>query len=243
MILFFAPWVKAQGTVDIPFVFDEDDHFPVQTPSKPPTPKTPTKPASPKQPPSKPIKFNQPNPEQPNIGSNATEPLKVLEILPPPAPSVTIDLTDSKPQPVQPVKPAKPVNTRVQAIDIQKNTLWKNTTPGAVLAPAISDFTQDVRGFELEGFYLGMSIEEVLALVRENGYQVVSSKDTISKFRTSYYEGLCKNKGIRIPEKIRACISKMSKLNGTTYLSTMKVARPRTREYIEFSFTKCRSAI
>ena len=115
--------------------------------------------------------------------------------------------------------------------------MWDATTSGGIPVGGEIGALQDARGFELDGFYLGMSQEEVMALIRESGYKIVSSKKAISKFRTGYYESLCKNKGIIAPEKIRACISKMSQLNGTTYLSTLKVVLPRSRESIEFSFS------
>lgn len=238
MTLLFAANVWAQGVDDIPFLFDDDDHYTAPEPEKAETPApkvSPKKSAEPeqKQPASKPIKFNPPT-NQPNIGLDA-EPLNTLDILPPPAPRVTIDLTSPTPQ--QPIQPLKPINTRTQGIDILSNPLWDATVSDNMPATGEIGTLQNVRGFELEGFYLGMSPEEVLELIHENGYKIVSSRDAISKFRTGYYDSLCKSNGIRAPEKIRACIAKMSKLNGTTYLSSVKASRPRTHETIEFSFS------
>ncbi len=218
--LLFVPCVWAQVD-EIPFLFADETYTaaPKDITSKQ---KATTQNAS------KPIKFSKSNPDQPNLGSNASGPLNVLEVLPPPAPSLKIDLTDTD---IQPVQPQKPVNTRTQGIGISVNSEWNTDMTGG-----IADFP-DVRTFELEGFYLGMSPEEVLALAHENNYKVIASKDAVSKFRTGYYESLCKSYGIRAPEKIRACISKISNANRTSYLSSLKIARPKTREFIEFNFS------
>ena len=76
-----------------------------------------------------------------------------------------------------------------------------------------------------------------MQLANENRYKITSSKKAISKFRTSYYESLCKSRKIYLPADIRACINQMSQQNDTTYLSELKIARPQTREYMEFYFT------
>ena len=222
--LLFISCACAQGVDDIPFLFDEDDRPPVQAPIQPKV-----EPVIATTAPSKPIKFNKPQSDVPNIGTKA-EPLTKLTVTTPPLPEVSIDLTDPQPQPQ---KPVKPVNTRTQGIDILGNSSWNEVAPSA----GGIGYLSDVRGFELEGFYLGMSPEEVLALAHENNYKIVSSKDAISKFRTSYYEDICKKSGARAPEKIRECIAKISRLNDTSYLSTLKIARPKTREYIEFNFS------
>lgn len=235
--LFFVPFVCAQPVDDIPFLFDDDDHYSTKDTVQPTIPapiKPAPKPSQPVKPASKPIKFTPQN-NQPNIGSNA-KPLDTLELLPPPAPSVPIDLTSTEEQPIS-SKPTKPINRRTQGIDILPNSLENTTIPDYGSTTGEIGALQDVRGFDLEGFYLGMSREEALALIQENGYKIISSKEAVSKFRTSQYESQCKSRGIHAPEKIRACIAKISKLNNTTYLSTLKATRPRTRESIEFSFT------
>ncbi len=219
--------VHAQ-VVDIPLFGDEDDATEEVSQPKPVLKKVSTPSTNTSA--SKPIKLGNKNREKPNIGSNA-EPITQLEMVPPPLPSLTIDLASKQQQPIQ---HKVPVNMRTQAIDIQGSPLWNVSVNENLYS---SSRFSDVRGFELEGFYLGMTPEEVLALAQENNYKIISSKDTISKFRTAQYETFCKSRGIHVPEKIRACISKISRSNDTSYLSNLKIARPKTRDFIEFSFT------
>lgn len=229
-VLTTAYTVSAQAVDDIPLFFEEEDHY---TPAPAITkPKPVVKPVQ-TQPVSKPISLT-PNKNQPNIGRNA-QPLTQVGMLPPPAPNILVNLPQANQNIPQQTKPAKPINTRIQAINLPSN---KNIANNISFQPS-GDIGQieDVRGFELEGFYLGMTTDEVIQLANENRYKITSSKKAISKFRTSYYESLCKSRKIYLPADIRTCINQMSQQNDTTYLSELKISRPKTHEYMEFYFT------
>ncbi len=241
VVLFGINTAWAEAVDDIPLLFDEEDHY------VPPAPVVKTKkdikpvnkqsntviPSKVQASPIKPISFKQKNPEIPNIGRNA-EPLKQVGVFPPPAPELVFDITQSAPS-VQKNIPQKNVNPRIEAINLQPSFNVSQNIPYSS-SQGLNSAT-DVRGFELEGFYLGMTPDEIVQLVRENGYKILSSKKGISKFRAGYYESICKSKKLYLPADVRACINQMSQQNDTTYLSELKVSRPKTRDYMEFYFT------
>ncbi len=237
IVLFGVSTAYAQAVDDIPLFFDEEEEKPVVIPKKT-TPKpvvAQTKPVVPKTQPAptvKPISFSK-NPTTPNIGRNA-EPLKQVGLLPPPAPELVFGISQSAPVLPQNL-PQKVVNNRTESINLQLSPQISNNVPYSSSHGLNS--VADVRGFELEGFYLGMTPDEVVQLARENGYKVLSSKKGISKFRAGYYESICKSKKIYLPADIRACIDNLSQQNDTTYLSELKISRPKTRDYMEFYFT------
>ena len=215
----------AQAVDDIPlFLLDEEKTSPAVDLPQPVVP-------------SKPISFDsKPKPNQPNIGRDA-QPLTKVEVFPPPAPTLDIKI----PQPVSPKVqasiPKPPINSRIEAIALSKeytNNTFAYESSGVA---GVFDQANDVRGFELEGFYLGMTPDEIIQIAKDRNYKITSSKNTISKFRAGYYESLCKSRKIYLPADIRACINEMSQKNDTTYLAELKIARPKTRDFIEFYFT------
>ena len=183
-------------------------------------------------PPSQPIMFDSKNPK---IGRDAA-PLTQVTLAPEPAPEIIVKLPQLDKKKIQKSLPKKTENTRLEAIQLSTDITPSSLNPSIASNRNIGQ-TSDVRGFELEGMYLGMTPDEIIQLANENNYKIVSSKNTISKFRAGYYESLCKSRKIYLPADIRACINQMSQQNNTTYLSELKISRPKTHEYMEFYFT------
>ena len=210
------------GTIDIPlFVGEDTPSATVQPVAKKETPQTTQKT------PSKPIKLN--SAKTPNIGLNA-KPLTQIGLVPPPFPDVVVDLNENK-HPTTPLPPQIPTNTRVQTINIRP--ISDNSGP----APVSTDTGGDVRGFELNGFYLGMTPQDVIQVAQEQNCKITTSKESISQFRTGYYESICRSRNIYLPEEIRRCIRALSQQNDTTYLSKLKIVFPRSNETMEFDFS------
>jgi len=216
-ILGFVHVSWGQTQVDIPLFMDDDSSTPPQVIQ------------------AKPVKAPQSEPvakaDHPNLGVKA-EPMKKVTLLPPPAPRIDISLEPNPPE-VSVEQPKQPINKRLESIDIQLlsggDTSYNQALPARTLT--------DVRGFELNGFYLGMTLDDILQVAKENGYKVTSSKKDISKFRTGYYESLCRSQKIYFPAEIRKCIRQLSQQNDTTYVSKLKLVRPSSREIIEFDLS------
>ena len=167
---------------------------------------------------------------EPNIGRRAI-PLDKVVLTPEPLPEVSINLRDDIPQTTETAQPNLPVNTRQEGIYISPTDRTEISTPSAFAN------VHDVRQFDIEGFYLGMSPKVVLQTAQQKGYKVTKLKKALPLFQTTYYETLCRQSGIRMPDKLRACIRQYAKNNGQDYVEEMILTRKATRETFHFIFT------
>ena len=177
----------------------------------------------------------KPESSTPNIGRKGI-PLEELVITTTPLPEVAIDLRDKVPEPV--VEPQKPqevsvVNTRQDSINLPPPDK-AGETPAAPIN--LADL-HDVRAFDIEGFYLGMSPKDVLKVAVEKGYRIAKVKKTLPLFQTSHYETLCRQQGVYVPEKLRDCIRAYGQRNKQDYIEEILVMKTMTHESFHFKLT------
>lgn len=212
-------------------IFDEEDHyFQEPTPKKQATnqqkqialkqEKTPSQQQTPQK---------EVSSSAPNLGRNAI-PLDSLRLTPNPLPDISIDLTNKKEteQVVEPKKEPTPVYITNQT----PNVVNPNTEKIAkhLIQP------QDVRGFELDHFYLGMTPAEIRQIALENGYKITKSKKELPLFLTTRYEQECRLEGFYLPADIRACIREKGLTDKTVFLKDMTLVRGKN-ESLYFEFT------
>ena len=163
----------------------------------------------------------------PNIGRKGI-PLDRLFLTPKPF-QISIDLRDKVPvEPeTQPVN--LPVNTREEGIYLPPG--------GSAEQPSPFVEVHDVREFDLSGFSLGMSAEEVLQMAKQKGFAPVKYKKSLPLFQTTYYEALCREQGIHMPDRVRACIREYGQKNQQDYIEVLTLAKKATREFLHFKFT------
>ncbi len=169
---------------------------------------------------------------EPNIGRKAIA-LEKIVLTPDPLPEISVDLSDKKPVQVISDQPQQPINTRQEGIYIPP-------ADKTVVSPASpSGFANfhDVRQFDLEGFYLGMTPNAVLQMARQKYYQISKIKKAIPLFQTTYYETICRKSGIYVPDMIRACIRGYAKNNKQDYVEEIVLTKKPTRESFSFKFT------
>lgn len=169
---------------------------------------------------------------EPNIGRKAI-PLEELIVTPDPLPVVSIDLRDNVPPPVVQQQPVFPINTRQEGIYIQPTDKTENVPLQS------SNFANlhDVRQFDIEGFYLGITPQAVLQQAKQKKYFVAKIKKSLPLFQTSYYETLCRQSGIRVPEMVRACIRQYARQNKQDYIEEIVLTKKATKESFYFTFT------
>lgn len=168
---------------------------------------------------------------EPNIGRKAI-PLDKVVLTPDPLPEISINLK-SDPHPAEETPtPTAPINTRQEGIYIPPADKTE------VSAPQPSSFANhhDVRQFEIEGFYLGMTPKSVLQVAQQKRYQISKIKRDIPLFQTSYYDSLCRQSGIKAPEMIRACIYQQAQTNKQTYIKEIVLTKKPTHESFQFLF-------
>ena len=144
----------------------------------------------------------------PNIGRKAI-PLEKLVLTPDPLPEISVDLSDKKPVQIVQDQPQKPINTRQEGIYIPPT----DKTTALPASPSRFVNFHDVRQFDLEGFYLGMTPDAVLQMARQKYYQISKIKKAIPLFQTTYYETVCRQSGIYAPDMVRACIRQHAQKN------------------------------
>ena len=209
--------VSAQSIEDIPLF---EDGIAAPEKKEPPASKVALAPTSPEKKP------------EPNIGRKAI-PLDKVVLTPEPLPEVSIDLRDNVPQPTEMPQQQLPLNTRQEGIYISPADKTQ-ITPSA---PSVFANVHDVRQFDIEGFYLGMTPQFVIQTARQKGYKVAKVKKALPLFQTTHYETLCRQSGVHKPEKLRSCIRQYAKNNKQDYVEEMILTRKATRESFHFDFT------
>ena len=169
---------------------------------------------------------------EPNIGRRAI-PLDKVVLTPDPLPEVSIDLSDRISPAVVPVQPEVPVNTRQEGIYIPPG----DKTDIVPASPSNFANVHDVRQFDIEGFYLGMSPKAVLQQAQQKKYFISKIKKTLPLFQTSHYDALCRQSGIRAPEKVRDCIRQYAQKNQQDYVEEIVLTKKLTKESFRFAFT------
>ncbi|MGN0919766.1 MAG: hypothetical protein ACI4OR_03300 [Alphaproteobacteria bacterium] len=169
---------------------------------------------------------------EPNIGRKAI-PLDKVVLTPDPLPEVSINLEDKVSPPIPEVQPVPPVNTRQEGIYLSP----ADKTGEAGSLSSNFDNVHDVRQFDIEGFYLGMSPRAVLQMAKQKGYFISKVKKTLPLFQTSYYDALCRQSGIRAPEMIRACIRQYAQKNNQDYAEEIILTKRPTKESFHFLLT------
>lgn len=97
--------------------------------------------------------------------------------------------------------------------------------------------THDVRTFDIGGFALGMTPDEVIETARDMGYRVTKIERGIPLFRTSFYEQNCRDAKIHIPGEIKTCIINQALADEVYYISSITMQKKATREYIQILFS------
>ncbi len=114
------------------------------------------------------------------------------------------------------------------------------SAPKSAPAPDLEDLfakTHDVHQFDISGFMLGMTPDEVIENAEEVGYRVTQVKKGIPLFRTSFYEQNCRDANVHRPELIRQCIVNQARSDEVHYISSITLARKATKEYMQILFT------
>ena len=142
--------------------------------------------------------------EQPQLGRQAA-PLQEIRLTPPPLPNITVGLGDNTPTPVitmpvtqEPVSPSVPINLPPPTTG--ENAQPSSEQPAQVIPP------HDVHGYDLKGFYLVMPMISVKNMLKSKGFTIKTIREDIPRFYTTDYEYKCRDEGVIIPEKVRACI-------------------------------------
>lgn len=95
----------------------------------------------------------------------------------------------------------------------------------------------DVSAFDISGAMLGMTPEEAVDALVENGYTVTKVEHKIPLHRTSYYDTACRQSGARRADVIRNCIRDMADDDEVQYISSITLARPESAEYMQVLFS------
>ena len=174
----------------------------------------------------------QTKPNEPNIGRKGI-PLDKVVLTPEPLPEIAIPLNDQPPAPIAFSEPKQPQNTRQESIYLPP----ADKTGTAPAQPSQFADLHDVRQFDLEGFYLGMTPQAVLQMARQKGYALTQSKKALPLFQTTYYDTLCRQSGIYVPEQVRACIRQKAHEKKQDYIEMLVFNKKATRESFHFYFT------
>ena len=97
--------------------------------------------------------------------------------------------------------------------------------------------THDVRGFEISGLALGMTPDEVVDIMYENGFKRTDIRYGIPMFRSAFYEQNCRDRRVHILDEVRKCIERQADRDDVKYVSSMTFKKPATKEYIRVLFT------
>ncbi len=95
----------------------------------------------------------------------------------------------------------------------------------------------DVYTFDIAGFMLGMTPDEIADAAEEAGYRVTKVERGIPLFRTSFYEQNCRDARVYRPEQIRRCIINQALSDEVYYVSSLTLSRKATKEYVQILFT------
>ncbi len=97
--------------------------------------------------------------------------------------------------------------------------------------------THDVYAFDISGFMLGMTPDEITDVATDAGYQVTKVEHGIPLFRTSFYEQNCRDARVHRPEQIRQCIINQALSDEVYHISSLTLSRKKTKEYVQILFT------
>lgn len=199
-------------------------------------------------------------PNYPNLGRRAT-PLSSLVITPPPLPAVEIELdntrqgTNALAEKDEQVVASQTSTTPSKPIELNKDIPVSEEKPTPPALPKFSKETTkpvpkmptdlsglfaetaDVKKFNLSGFELGMTPDEVKDLAIDFGWKITAQKPAIPLFRESFYEQQCRHQGKHIVQEINNCIEQSAKKDDVFYINEIVLSRPQTRESISILFT------
>ena len=97
--------------------------------------------------------------------------------------------------------------------------------------------THDVHAFEISGFALGMTPDEVAEIAKENGYSITKIEHGIPLHRTSFYEHNCRRAQVRRVQALQDCIIEQARNDEVYYISSVTMAKPETAEYVQVLFS------
>ena len=202
----------------------------------------------------------------PNLGRDST-PIKAVSITPAPLPSVEIELSDEpvsvpevKEKEKEPESESKPPEEKTKKIVhpkvaphlepeavVKKRVITPiplavlNQTPtrisGNIATASLAGKTHDVYDFDIAGFALGQTPQEVSKTARLKGFQITKLQNKLPRHFTLYYTHLCKRQGIFRPAELKDCVYQMGALNEATYVSDMWLERPFSGETVQVLFT------
>ncbi|MBP5343652.1 MAG: hypothetical protein J6Y85_01040 [Alphaproteobacteria bacterium] len=170
--------------------------------------------------------------EQPLLGSGA-KPLEQLHLTPPPLPDVTIDLT--QPEPVVPSEPEQLAQETTPSSVINLPDQTTHVVNGASANPSNIPL-HNVHGFDVHGFYLGMSVEETLEQAEQAGYTLKLKQEDVPRFYASDYANRCQKQGVYVPQDLRSCIRNFARAERQSYISQIDMTRGKN-EAISLFFT------
>jgi len=168
---------------------------------------------------------------QPLLGAGA-KPLQQLHLTPPPLPDVTIDLTS--PEPTIPEEPEKPETAPPSSV-ITLPEQTADNSGGSGSSPSTIAL-HNVNTFDIHGFYLGMTLNEVLEQAERAGYTLKSKQEDIPRFYATDYAYRCQRRGVVTPQDIRDCIRNWARSENQAYISKIEMTRGKN-EAISFKFT------
>lgn len=164
-------------------------------------------------------------------------------VTPDPVPTIRRDEPISLTKDMGVIKIEKKEETPTMQLPVQERptVLPPAPTPPVVQTPEALEGLfaplHDVRGFEFSGLTLGMTPDEVMEAMRDMGYKRTKIQYGIPMFRTSFYEQRCRDKFVRTPGDIRACIEKQADYDDVKYISSMTFAKKKSKEYIRVLFS------
>jgi len=189
----------------------------------------------------------------PNLGRTST-PLESLSLTPPPLPEVVIPISNppstvSTPAqtettaaaPTDAPRPSAPITLPINENFQPEPTtaLSSHTAPAQVIDQPTDTPTpqifHDVSSFEVANLTLGMNPKEVASIMRAHNFALITTQDAIPPFYATDYAQECRDKGVRIPEKLQKCIKQYACDRNTQYVS--EATFKRKNETLKLFFT------
>ena len=127
----------------------------------------------------------------------------------------------------EPVSPSVPINLPPPTTG--ENAQPSSEQPAQVIPP------HDVHGYDLKGFYLVMPMISVKNMLKSKGFTIKTIREDIPRFYTTDYEYKCRDEGVIIPEKVRACILNKARKENQAYVA--EIDAEHGNERFEFLFT------
>lgn len=95
----------------------------------------------------------------------------------------------------------------------------------------------DVYTFDISGFMLGMTPDEISDIASDTGFRITKVERGIPMFRTSFYAQNCRDANVLRPEQVQRCIINQAVYDDVYYVSSLTMTKKKTKEYIQILFT------